>query len=402
MKPVQATHTDPAYGPTPTWVHRVGKKPGTLIVGTKSGAEVMEVPANSVKFKFGPDSKLFGIPYTDPYAVQERVLREVDEESIFTDTSPGRVPVDPQDLEAAEASMTVQESRRLKEYAGGVTMAIVKRMPQYQEFLNFVTTRDLPGIHPDDVRTRWETMFGPMDRKLLSPIIDALEMDGALDKPVTYESKESSHMKKFPFTQTQLDENKVMRYFSKDLTDGELTWHRDRKNRVVRMVEGKGWYLQLDGKLPKPMHLGEAYQIPAGSWHRLIRRPDSSNLTVIVEKAKKGDQVTYKGKKATVKVPDARGPFVGIDPAGPDDMKMVPGDELDEPKKGKKNESARLEGLLDEALNDLLSDVLQEKKGKKKGLWANIHAKRKRGERPAKPGDKGYPGPGALKAARGD
>ena len=27
----------------------------------------------------------------------------------------------------------------------------------------------------------------------------------------------------------------------------------------------------------------------------------------------------------------------------------------------------------------------------KKGLWANIHAKRKRGETPAKPGDKNYP-----------
>ena len=28
---------------------------------------------------------------------------------------------------------------------------------------------------------------------------------------------------------------------------------------------------------------------------------------------------------------------------------------------------------------------------KQKGLWHNIHAKRKRGERPAKPGEKGYP-----------
>jgi hypothetical protein len=28
---------------------------------------------------------------------------------------------------------------------------------------------------------------------------------------------------------------------------------------------------------------------------------------------------------------------------------------------------------------------------KKKGLWANIHAKRNRGEKPAKPGEKGYP-----------
>ena len=36
----------------------------------------------------------------------------------------------------------------------------------------------------------------------------------------------------------------------------------------------------------------------------------------------------------------------------------------------------------------------------KRGLWANIHAKRKRGEAPAKPGDKGYPSQDALKAAQ--
>ena len=33
----------------------------------------------------------------------------------------------------------------------------------------------------------------------------------------------------------------------------------------------------------------------------------------------------------------------------------------------------------------------------KKGLWANMHAKRKRGEAPAKPGDKDYPTDKALK-----
>ena len=34
------------------------------------------------------------------------------------------------------------------------------------------------------------------------------------------------------------------------------------------------------------------------------------------------------------------------------------------------------------------------------GLWANIHAKRKRGERPAKPGDKDYPSKEAIKSAQ--
>ena len=32
-----------------------------------------------------------------------------------------------------------------------------------------------------------------------------------------------------------------------------------------------------------------------------------------------------------------------------------------------------------------------QSEAKKPGLWANIRAKRKRGERPAKPGEKGYP-----------
>jgi hypothetical protein len=44
-------------------------------------------------------------------------------------------------------------------------------------------------------------------------------------------------------------------------------------------------------------------------------------------------------------------------------------------------------------------DSLDEKK--KKGLWANIHAKRKRGEPPAKPGDEDYPDEEAWKAAQG-
>ena len=42
--------------------------------------------------------------------------------------------------------------------------------------------------------------------------------------------------------------------------------------------------------------------------------------------------------------------------------------------------------------------------GKKKGLWDNIHAKRKRGEKPAKKGDKDYPKTlnveGSMKQAR--
>ena len=39
---------------------------------------------------------------------------------------------------------------------------------------------------------------------------------------------------------------------------------------------------------------------------------------------------------------------------------------------------------------------------KKKGLWDNIHAKRKRGEKPAKPGDKDYPKTLNVEAKKND
>ncbi len=49
-------------------------------------------------------------------------------------------------------------------------------------------------------------------------------------------------------------------------------------------------------------------------------------------------------------------------------------------------------GEMEESTSPLVNKILNElEEGKKEGLWANIHAKRKRGERPAKPGEKGYP-----------
>lgn len=50
-----------------------------------------------------------------------------------------------------------------------------------------------------------------------------------------------------------------------------------------------------------------------------------------------------------------------------------------------------------------LRRIIQEElslQEKKKGLWANIHAKRKRGEKPAKKGDPNYPDEKSWKAAQ--
>jgi len=61
--------------------------------------------------------------------------------------------------------------------------------------------------------------------------------------------------------------------------------------------------------------------------------------------------------------------------------------------KGKKTDTPDLGASRKSALNMLgISSPLN-----KRGLWDNIHAKRKRGEAPNKPGDKGYPTEKALK-----
>lgn len=46
--------------------------------------------------------------------------------------------------------------------------------------------------------------------------------------------------------------------------------------------------------------------------------------------------------------------------------------------------------------NECSTEVVEEGNG----LWANIHAKRKRGEPPAKPGDKDFPSKEAIKSAQ--
>ena len=78
-----------------------------------------------------------------------------------------------------------------------------------------------------------------------------------------------------------------------------------------------------------------------------------------------------------------------------DGYERVPGTKKGEKgscrKKGSANEHDEMEEMeeLQELRRSLRKAILAEKK--KRGLWDNIHAKRKRGERPARPGEKGYP-----------
>jgi hypothetical protein len=61
----------------------------------------------------------------------------------------------------------------------------------------------------------------------------------------------------FPFKQKRISKKKFLREFKKDVISDELIWHMDKEDRYVRVVEGKGWELQLDNKLPELLEKGK-------------------------------------------------------------------------------------------------------------------------------------------------
>lgn len=77
-------------------------------------------------------------------------------------------------------------------------------------------------------------------------------------------------MEKQPFEQEIVD-NKKLRTFSPDVDSDELKWHRDRENRLVEILEGDDWFLQMDNELPKKLVVGEKYYIDEGVYHRVIK-----------------------------------------------------------------------------------------------------------------------------------
>lgn len=75
----------------------------------------------------------------------------------------------------------------------------------------------------------------------------------------------------FPFRQKEISQTSVLRAFSSDVDPGDLIWHRDREDRVITVVSGVGWEVQLEDELPQPLRVNESVFIESGTWHRVIK-----------------------------------------------------------------------------------------------------------------------------------
>ena len=57
--------------------------------------------------------------------------------------------------------------------------------------------------------------------------------------------------------------------FKQDIENKQLIWHKDRKDRTVKVIYGTGWKLQYDNELPTELEIGQNYCIKKEQFHRL-------------------------------------------------------------------------------------------------------------------------------------
>ena len=74
-----------------------------------------------------------------------------------------------------------------------------------------------------------------------------------------------------PFKQRMVSENSFFRTFSSDSSEEELYWHKDKRDRIVRVLESSGWMFQQENSLPIKLSSGDVFSIKKETWHRVIR-----------------------------------------------------------------------------------------------------------------------------------
>jgi quercetin dioxygenase-like cupin family protein len=72
-----------------------------------------------------------------------------------------------------------------------------------------------------------------------------------------------------------------IRIFSKDVDPMSLVWHQDKEDRIVEVLEGKGWMFQRDNELPLTLKEGDCISIPAMQIHRTIK--GTTDLKIKIE-----------------------------------------------------------------------------------------------------------------------
>ena len=79
----------------------------------------------------------------------------------------------------------------------------------------------------------------------------------------------------------------IIREFNHLVESDELVWHRDKKARVITVLEGEGWMFQMDNNIPISLEEGDILTIPEMTYHRLYKSGTSPLKIQIKEPVKR-------------------------------------------------------------------------------------------------------------------
>ena len=89
-----------------------------------------------------------------------------------------------------------------------------------------------------------------------------------------------NYYKPFEDFENSIYKNIFTRVFKENVKDKQLIWHKDRKDRVIKVVWGTGWKLQYDNDLPIELEPGRNYYIKKEEFHRLHKGNSELKLEI--------------------------------------------------------------------------------------------------------------------------
>lgn len=84
-----------------------------------------------------------------------------------------------------------------------------------------------------------------------------------------------------PYQDKHKNHNSFIRTFQENVSDSELEWHRDRKDRTVRVLESGGWKFQHDNRIPTEIKAGDTLHIRANQYHRILKGSGSLIVEIV-------------------------------------------------------------------------------------------------------------------------
>jgi hypothetical protein len=79
----------------------------------------------------------------------------------------------------------------------------------------------------------------------------------------------------------QIDDNTFIRVFTDEIDDQHFDWHRDKKDRYVKILYvNSGWLFQFDNQLPFELQAYQEFFIRKEEYHKLHKGKEKLILIV--------------------------------------------------------------------------------------------------------------------------